>query len=754
MNKKSLATIQIVDLFGNPIPKAQYNVKNQKTGQLIAEGITNSKGCIVEISRDKGTILDVYIKSMFNGTMVKIQSFTLSKDRMLVKITSPKVLLDLNTVTNQGNSGKYKRKTHIVKKGETLTSIAQQNHTTVRALERLNSIDNPDKISIGQTIKLPVNIPASGNHAHHGKMKHIKPANPIKPKSAQSPAPSPKNNKQAKPNSDSSGSIFDIDIHATKQELEKKYEAAKQTLEKKYEEGKKAFLDGAEALGNIFTTDDRSEEGGTPKAEAPNLCKTNPQCISSGKSELIREINIRLAGFGGALPTDEFTELTAKCIKQFQRDYMGVAETGKICGSVLTALDKFRDEYGIASYFESMKCPCKKCSGFGNGRSGNFSFPTKKGVVNREATEYPGMHRSLIWGLKAMLFYFKKMPNPNGYKIQGVSSGYRCVERNFQTHRPTTNHMGCALDMQIVNKNNKTVENKELEDIVRIKWFCEYLNTSLGWHENKFGLERNIDGSTSWVHLDVREFTSEYKINKLFSVTKDGLNGNYLVNLFKADSNTIRILSCAGVVELAKQIDLSDISLEELIKQLGDVIAHGEGNYESYNSGTKNVEGDKVGYSFRNPLKGTVTGKTIKQIIENAKAKDGNDKNRLFATGKYQTTYYTLEAGIESGYFTGAEIYDANMQEKVFRDFLISKRSKLYEFVQHGKGTLIDAQYDAAQEWASVAVPNGLKLKNGTKSNGRKSFYEKKGQNSSSEESTKKVIEILTKIQIYHGNKR
>ena len=32
MNKKSLATIQIVDVFGSPISKAQYEVKNQKIG--------------------------------------------------------------------------------------------------------------------------------------------------------------------------------------------------------------------------------------------------------------------------------------------------------------------------------------------------------------------------------------------------------------------------------------------------------------------------------------------------------------------------------------------------------------------------------------------------------------------------------------------------------------------------------------------------------------------------------------------------
>jgi hypothetical protein len=44
---------------------------------------------------------------------------------------------------------------------------------------------------------------------------------------------------------------------------------------------------------------------------------------------LIREINIRLAGFGGNVPTDEFTDRTEKMVKQFQRDYMKVPETEK-----------------------------------------------------------------------------------------------------------------------------------------------------------------------------------------------------------------------------------------------------------------------------------------------------------------------------------------------------------------------------------------------------------------------------------------
>ncbi|WP_336689651.1 MULTISPECIES: peptidoglycan-binding domain-containing protein [unclassified Chryseobacterium] len=80
-------------------------------------------------------------------------------------------------------------------------------------------------------------------------------------------------------------------------------------------------------------------------------------CIKKGdKSELIREINIRLSGFGGNIPTDEFTDRTEKMIKQFQKDYMKVPETGKVCGNVLKAIDDFQNKYIIN--FDDVKCPC------------------------------------------------------------------------------------------------------------------------------------------------------------------------------------------------------------------------------------------------------------------------------------------------------------------------------------------------------------------------------------------------------------
>ncbi|MFK7061565.1 hypothetical protein V3Q90_15735, partial [Flavobacterium oreochromis] len=55
-----------------------------------------------------------------------------------------------------------------------------------------------------------------------------------------------------------------------------------------------------------------------------------------------------------------------KMIKQFQRDYMKVPETGKVCGNVLRAIDEFQSKYVID--INQAKCKCKGCTGFGNGK--------------------------------------------------------------------------------------------------------------------------------------------------------------------------------------------------------------------------------------------------------------------------------------------------------------------------------------------------------------------------------------------------
>lgn len=44
---------------------------------------------------------------------------------------------------------------YVVKKGDTLSSIARKYSTTVKALAELNRITNPDVIRVGQVLTLP-----------------------------------------------------------------------------------------------------------------------------------------------------------------------------------------------------------------------------------------------------------------------------------------------------------------------------------------------------------------------------------------------------------------------------------------------------------------------------------------------------------------------------------------------------------------------------------------------------------------------
>lgn len=46
-------------------------------------------------------------------------------------------------------------KTYVVKKGDTLTAIAQLHDTTVRDLVSLNGIKNPNIIRVGQVLNIP-----------------------------------------------------------------------------------------------------------------------------------------------------------------------------------------------------------------------------------------------------------------------------------------------------------------------------------------------------------------------------------------------------------------------------------------------------------------------------------------------------------------------------------------------------------------------------------------------------------------------
>jgi GH24 family phage-related lysozyme (muramidase) len=258
-------------------------------------------------------------------------------------------------------------------------------------------------------------------------------------------------------------------------------------------------------------------------------------CIKKGdENELIREVNIRLAGFGGNVPTDEFTDRTEKMIKQFQRDYMKVPETGKICGNVLKAIDEFQSQFSVD--FNELKCKCGKCSGFGNELYVTDKQNSKIDEAYRKY-EYPGVHRSLLWGYRALYFYLSNAQKGLTYSIKCINSGYRCWEDNKQNKRSSTNHMGKAIDIHF-NKSGKRTQILEDMEEIREKVIIPKMGAQLRWGKhNKFSLEptrKNYEKefiATTWIHFDVRKFQLNYLENRYFVKSLDKLNGKSIVQL-------------------------------------------------------------------------------------------------------------------------------------------------------------------------------------------------------------------------------
>ncbi|MEO8702530.1 MAG: C39 family peptidase [Kofleriaceae bacterium] len=164
---------------------------------------------------------------------------------------------------------------------------------------------------------------------------------------------------------------------------------------------------------------------------------------------------------------------------------------------------------------------------------------------------------------------------------------------------------------------------------------------------------------------------------------------------------------------------------EELaaISELGNEISKGEGGYKSYNTGTAN---NKVIHSG---IKENMFSLTVDQLHESSK-RSPYDRERVFAAGKYQiitdTNTGTLVAAKQAMKLSGNEKFTPELQEKIFMHFLIGpiKRPVMHAYIENGKGSVEDAVYDAAKEWASIEVPNGRKITGGRVSNGKLSYYE------------------------------
>jgi len=74
---------------------------------------------------------------------------------------SPTPAPPANTAVTETPKAPQSGNSHVVAKGETLTSIAKMHKVTVEDLQKFNHIENDRKLQIGQTIMIPP--PASGS---------------------------------------------------------------------------------------------------------------------------------------------------------------------------------------------------------------------------------------------------------------------------------------------------------------------------------------------------------------------------------------------------------------------------------------------------------------------------------------------------------------------------------------------------------------------------------------------------------------
>jgi Putative peptidoglycan binding domain len=142
----------------------------------------------------------------------------------------------------------------------------------------------------------------------------------------------------------------------------------------------------------------------------------------------VAELQMRLAGFRGTIPDGQFGAGTQLQVTKFQEDVMAMRPASGVADrATLEAIAAFAKRYPID--FAALKCPCGVCDGFGRGQFKGVYRPGTSKTEQNYLYEYPGIHRMVLWALRAVFFYCER-----DYKF-AITSGYRCSERNKQQGR-------------------------------------------------------------------------------------------------------------------------------------------------------------------------------------------------------------------------------------------------------------------------------------------------------------------------------
>ncbi|MDQ6979317.1 MAG: peptidoglycan-binding protein [Mariprofundaceae bacterium] len=212
----------------------------------------------------------------------------------------------------------------------------------------------------------------------------------------------------------------------------------------------------------------------------------------------VQELQIRLSGFVGGVPDGDFGPGTERQVMAFQRDVMAQSQPSGVADmETLEALESFAAQHPMN--WQDLACPCGVCRGFGQGLAQGEYRAEQPHIEAYHQYEYAGIHRSLLWALRAIIHYHPQLDLT-------ISSGYRCSVNNRQKGRTSTNHHGKAIDIATHgSREQRMMQSDRLRDDI-----MHQCNAQLGWqHGNKKSLEpANI--APTWVHLDVRCFAPKF----------------------------------------------------------------------------------------------------------------------------------------------------------------------------------------------------------------------------------------------------
>jgi len=230
----------------------------------------------------------------------------------------------------------------------------------------------------------------------------------------------------------------------------------------------------------------------------------------------VAELQLRLAGFRGTVPDGDFGPGTERQVMDFRSDFMGEARPSSVVDrDAMLAIDRFARQFPIN--FAKLKCRCGSCGGFGRGR---FKGKFTAGKPRTEAFnqyEYPGIHRMLLWAVRAVFFYL-----PEHQFV--ITSGYRCETDNRQHGRGSTNHRGKAIDIDVpLLRGEDKRDDMAKCDAIRGR-IVETANAQVGWTaSNRKSLEPSSIAPT-WVHYDVRCYEPKYLRDRMFCTTLKALD--------------------------------------------------------------------------------------------------------------------------------------------------------------------------------------------------------------------------------------